>query len=136
MGLFSSKSKSVSQTTTTYTDNSRNTENAASIGALSSNNTVLGADATYIEQGMTGENLNAVLGTVQNLNESTQSVLSQTFDKMVGTVQKSAETAINTTAEAYAESDDELRRTIDGLRPIAMYAMFAAIAYFIFRGSK
>ena len=132
MGLFSSKSKSVSQTTTTYTDQSRNTENAANLGALARDNVVLGADATYVEQGMTGENLNAVLGTLEN----TQSVLSQTFDKMVGSVQKSAETAINTTAEAYAESDDELRRTIDGLRPIAMYAMFAAIAYFIFRGSK
>ena len=82
MGLFSSKSKSVSQTTTTYTDNSRNTENAANLGALARDNVVLGADATYIEQGMTGENLNAVLGTLEN----TQSVLSQTFDKMVGSV--------------------------------------------------
>lgn len=134
MGLFSSKSKSISSTTTNYTDNSRNTENVTTLGALAHDNRVLGADATYIEQGLTGDNLNSVLGTVETLNNSTQSVLSQTFDKMVTGVQSSAEKAIETTAQAYAESDDELRRTIDGLRPIAMYAMFAAIAYFIFRG--
>lgn len=138
MGLFSSKSKSKTTQNTTYTDNSVDVNNAASLGSLSHDNTVVGAGGSfqYQETGLTGENLNSVLGTVETLHDTAQSTLSQTFDKMVGSVQKSAETAINTTAEAYAESDDELRRTIDGLRPIAMYAMFAAIAYFIFKGSK
>ena len=149
MGLFSSKSKSTSSTTTQYTDNSSTVTNAAELGALSHDNTVLGADSTlyytYNEQGITGQNLNNLLGTVETLNKSnlnaaeslydkSQSVLSQTFDKAVSSVQKTAEQAMNTTAEAYAESDDELRRTIDGLRPIAMYAMLAAMVYFIFRG--
>lgn len=160
MGLFSSKSKSTSSTTTQYTDNSSTVTNAAELGALSHDNTVLGADSalyyTYNEQGITGQNLNNLLGTVETLNKNSlgtvetlnksnlnmaeslynksQSVLSQTFDKAVSSVQKTAEQAMNTTADAYAESDDELRRTIDGLRPIAMYAMLAAMVYFIFRG--
>lgn len=138
MGLFSSKSKSKTTQNTTYTDNSVDVNNAASVGSLSSGNVIVGASGSYQynEAGLTGDNLNSVLGTVETLHDTAQSTLSQTFDKMVGSVQKSAETAINTTAEAYAESDDELRRTIDGLRPIAMYAMLAAIAYFIFKGSK
>ncbi len=133
MGLFSSKSKSSSSTTTNYADNSTDINNAATIGALSSANKVLGAGSSYVEQGITGENLEYVLGTVENLNNDNSSLLSQTFDKAVYSVQKSAEKAMDTTAQAYAESDNELRNTIDGLRPIAMYAMFAAVAYFIFK---
>lgn len=146
MGLFSSKSSSSSNTTTNYNDNSRNTENVADFGALSHDNLSIGADSnfSYVEQGLVGENLDSLLGTVKNLNDSTnstlnkmydstQSTLASTFDKMVGSVQNSAETAINTTAQAYAESDDELRRAIDGIRPIALYAALAAVAYFIFR---
>lgn len=133
MGLFSSKSKSSSSTTTNYADNSTDINNAATLGALSRSNKVLGAGSSYVEQGITGENLEYVLGTVENLNNDNSSLLSQTFDKAVYSVQKSAEKAMDTTAQAYAESDNELRNTIDGLRPIAMYAMFAAIAYFIFK---
>lgn len=133
MGLFSSKSKSSSSTTTNYADNSTDINNAATLGALSRSNKVLGAGSSYVEQGITGENLENVLGTVENLNNENSSLLSQTFDKAVYSVQKSAEKAMDTTAQAYAESDNELRNTIDGLRPIAMYAMFAAIAYFIFK---
>lgn len=133
MGLFSSKSSSSSSTTTNYADNSTDINEAATIGALSSNNKVLGTNSSYVEQGITGENLEYVLGTVENLNNENSSLLSQTFDKAVYSVQKSAEKAMDTTAQAYAESDNELRNTIDGLRPIAMYAMFAAVAYFIFK---
>lgn len=136
MGLFSSKSHSSSSTTTNYNDNSSDLNNASSIGNLSSDNKVLGAGSSYVEQGLTGENLNSVLGTAESLYDKSSSVLSQTFDKYVTGVQSSAAKAIETTAQAYAESDDELRRTIDGLRPIAMYIMFAAITYFIFRGKK
>lgn len=149
MGLFSSKSKSTTNTTTQYTDNSTSITNAASLGALASDNVVLGAGSAfqYNEQGLTGENLNNVLdavnkinydalGTTENLYANSASLLSQTFDKAVSSVQNSAEKAMDTTAQAYAESDDELRRTIDGLRPIAMYAMIAAIFYFIFRGKQ
>ncbi len=153
MGLFSSKSRSSSKTTTNYTDNSKDTTNATEFGSLSHDNLSIGANAnytsnyTYNEQGLTGENLDRVLGTVESLNgdilgtaeslyNKAQSVLSQTFDSSVSSVQKTAEKAIETTAQAYAESDDELRRTIDGLRPIAMYAMIAAVFYFIFRNKK
>ena len=138
MGLFSSKSKSKTTQNTTYTDNSVDINNAATLGAMSSDNVVVGTGGSYqyYEQGLTGENLNNVLGTVENLSNQNSSLLSQTFDKMVGSVQNSAETAIKTTAEAYAESDDEFRRAIDGVRPIVMYVMFAAVAYFIFKGSK
>lgn len=138
MGLFSSKSKSSTSTTTQYTDNSTDINNAATLGALSHDNVVLGtnSDFAYYEQGLTGENLNSVLGTVQSLHDENTSLLSQTFDAAVSSVQKSAEKAMDTTAQAYAESDDELRRAIDGIRPIAMYIMFAAITYFIFRNKK
>ncbi|MBQ8671613.1 MAG: hypothetical protein IJ525_03725 [Alphaproteobacteria bacterium] len=160
MGLFSSHSKSSSSTTTQYTDNSTDINNAAEIGALAHDNTILGAGSSlvYNEQGITGDNLNSLLGTVNTLSSDamttarklnydalgtaetlynkSSSLLSQTFDKAVSSVQSSAEKAMDTTAQAYAESDDELRRTIDGIRPIAMYAMIAAIFYFIFRGKK
>ena len=138
MGLFSSKSKSSSKTTTTYTDKSTDINNAASLGAAAMNNTVVGAGGSYIynEQGLTGDNLKTVLGTAENLYNKNESILSQTFNKAVDSVQSSAAKAIDTTAAAYAESDNELRNTIDGLRPIAMYAMFAAIAYFIFRNKR
>ncbi len=132
MGLFSSKSKSKSSTTTTYTDNSTNNESAASLGALSHDNLVLGSGSNfaYTEQGITGENLNSLLSTVETLNRQTQDV----WDSYVSGVQKSAETAINTTAQAYAESDSELRNVIDAIRPLGLYAAIAAVFYFIFRG--
>ena len=136
MGLFSSKSSSSSSNVTNYNDNSSDLNNASSIGTASSDNKVLGAGASYTEQGLTGDNLSNVLGTAESLYDKSQSVLSQTFDKTVASVQSTASKAMDATVEAYAESNDELRRTIDGLRPIAMYAMFAAIVYFIFRGKK
>lgn len=134
MGLFSSKSKSSSKTTTNYTDNSTNNESAASLGALSHDNVVVGAGSTYnyTEGGLTGENLKNLLGTVETLNEQTNSV----WDSYVTGVQKSAEKAMDTTAQAYAESDSELRNIIDAVKPIALYAAIAAVFYFIFRGKK
>ncbi len=132
MGLFSSKSKSKSSTTTTYTDNSINNESAASLGALSHDNLVVGSGSsyTYNEQGLTSDNLKELLGTVTALNEQTNAV----WDGYVSNVQKTAETAMNTTAQAYAESDSELRNVIDAIRPLGLYAAIAAVFYFIFRG--
>lgn len=131
MGLFSSKSKSSSSTTTNYADNSTDINNAASLGALSHDNNVIGAGGsyTYNEQGLTGENLGFVLGYSESLYDKAYNTLSQT----INSVQKSAETAINAAGDAYAESDNELRNTIDGLRPIALYAAIAAVVYFIFK---
>lgn len=129
----SSSSSSSSNTTTQYYDNSTDTNSAAELGALSHDNKVVGAGGSYVEQGITGANLDNLLGTINNLHNENSSLLSQTFDAAVYSVQSSAEKAMDTTAQAYAESDDELRRAIDGVRPIALYAMFAAIAYFIFR---
>lgn len=77
-----------------------------------------------------------VLSTAESLYNKSENVLSSVFDKAVSSVQGTASKAMETTAAAYAESDDELRRTIDGLRPIAMYAMLAAMVYFIFRSKK
>lgn len=134
MGLFSSKSKSSSKTTTNYTDNSTNNESAASLGMLSHDNLVVGSGSsyTYTEQGITGDNLKNLLGTVENLNAQTSSI----WDSYVSGVQKSAENAMNTTAQAYAESDSELRNIIDAVKPIALYAAIATTFYFIFRGKK
>ncbi len=131
MGLFSSKSKSSSSTTTNYTDSSTDVNNAASLGAFSHDNNVIGAGGsyTYNEQGLTGENLDSVLGYSESLYDKAYNTLSQT----ISSVQKSAETAINAASDAYAESDNELRNTIDGLRPIALYAALAAVVYFIFK---
>lgn len=138
LGGGDSGSSSSTSTATNYTDSSTKTENVTDFGMLAHDNVSLGASSTltYNEQGLTGENLNSVLGTVNNLNNSTQSALANTFDKMVTSVQASAETAINTTAQAFADSDNELRSTIDGLRPIVLYATLGAIVYFIFKGSK
>ena len=58
------------------------------------------------------------------------------FDKMVETVQKTTETAITETGEAYAESKSELRNFIDAVRPIALYVAIASVFYFIFKRSK
>lgn len=132
MGLLSSKSKSSSSTTTNYTDNSTNNDSAASVGALSHDNLIIGSGATYNEQGITGDNLKNLLGTVENLNNAASSI----WDGYVSGVHKTAETAINATNQAYAESDSELRNIIDAAKPIALYAAIAAIFYFIFRGKK
>ena len=135
MGLFSSKSKS----TTNLTDYSTNLE--TSIGDLSSGNKIVTGD--YVEQGLVGENLNSLLGTVENLNQSNLDALNDiygstnsAFEKMVATVQKTSETAITETGEAYAESKSELRNFIDAVRPIALYGAIASIFYFIFKRSK
>ncbi len=139
MGLFSSKSKS----TTNLTDNSKNIE--SSIGDLSHDNKLVTGD--YYEQGLVGENLNSVLSTVETLNkdniagqldlyaETSQSI-TDTFKEMVATVQKTSETAITETGEAYAESKSELRNFIDAVRPIALYVAIAGVFYFVFMGSK
>lgn len=85
----------------------------------------------------TAENLyNKSENTLTNLYNKTQNTLSDVFDKTVSAVQSSASKAIDTTAQAYAESDDEFRRAVDGLRPIAMYIMLAAITFFIFRNKR
>lgn len=167
MGLFSglfgggsSSSSSSTSTTTNYTDSSTDFQNAASLGAASMNNKVLGAGATYTytEGGLTGDNLknltntvkslnsdalsatktlsNKAFSTAENLYNKTENTLSNVFDKTVSAVQSSASKAMETTAQAYAESDDELRRAIDGLRPIALYIAFAAITYFIFKNKR
>lgn len=135
MGLFSSKSKS----TTNLTDYSTNLE--TSIGDLSSGNKIVTGD--YVEQGLVGENLSALLGTVENLNKLNVDAVNDlynsskgAFDKMVETVQKTSETAITETGEAYAESKSELRNFIDAVRPIALYVAIASIFYFIFKRSK
>lgn len=135
MGLFSSKSKS----TTNLTDYSTNLE--TSIGDLSSGNKIVTGD--YVEQGLVGENLSALLGTVENLNKLNVDAVNDlynsskgAFDKMVETVQKTSETAITETGEAYAESKSELRNFIDAVRPIALYGAIASIFYFIFKRSK
>lgn len=130
-----------------HTDQSTTQTTAGDFGLLSSGNFVLGGNSSYIEQGMTGENLNSVLNTVNDLNDRTNktlsdsfsnvgSTLSSVFDKMTSSVQSSASKAIDTTAEAYAESKNELRSALDGLRPIVLYVAFAAVAYYLFRGSK
>ena len=131
MGLFSSKSHSSSKTETNYNDSSTTTTNAATLGALSHDNTVLGANSkyTYNEQGLTGENLQTVLGYNESLYDKAFNTLSQTIDS----VQESAERAITATGDAYAESKNELRNAIDGIRPIAFYAAIAASLYFIFK---
>lgn len=135
MGLFSSKSHS----TTNLTDYSTNLE--TSIGDLSSGNKIVTGD--YVEQGLVGENLSALLGTVENLNKLNVDAVNDlynsskgAFDKMVETVQKTSETAITETGEAYAESKSELRNFIDAVRPIALYGAIASIFYFIFKRSK
>lgn len=142
MGLFSSKSSS--KTTTNYNDYSANTENQNAIGDLSSNNTLTNItksstqniSGNYYEQGITGDNLNTLLGTVTSLNDKIQNSLTDNFNQLINTVQSTAETAINATNEAYAESDSELRNIIDALKPFMLYGAIASIFYFVFRKGK
>lgn len=127
-----------------HTDQSTTQTTAADFGMGTSNNVVLGGGANYSsvynEQGITGDNLDSLLGTVRTLSGDTNTTLSNTlssvFNKMTESVQSSASKAIDTTAEAYAESKNELRSALDGLRPIVLYVAFAAVAYYLFRGSK
>lgn len=134
LGGGDSGSSSTSSTATNYNDSSTKTENVTDFGALSHDNLSLSGSAVYNEQGITGENLDNLLGAVNNLSNSAQSTLANTFAQMTASVQNSAERAISTTAEAYAESDNELRSAIDGLRPIILYVALAALGYFIFKG--
>ena len=131
-----SGSSSSSSTATNYNDSSTKTENVTDFGVLSHDNLSLSGNAVYNEQGITGQNLDNLLGAVNTLSNNTQSTLANTFAQMTSSVQNSAERAISTTAQAYAESDNELRSAIDGLRPIILYVALAALGYFIFKGSK
>lgn len=130
-----SSSSSSSSTSTAYNDTSSTVENVTDFGAAAKDNISLGANSNfaYTEQGIVGENLNNLLGTVSTLNSTSQSTLSNVLNSTINSVQNSAETAIKETAKAYADSDNELRNVIDGVRPIALYAALAAAAYFIFR---
>lgn len=144
MGLFSSKSKS----TTNLFDYSTTQTVAGQVGDDSNNNKFVAGN--YTEAGLTGDNLNSVLGTVEELNSSAlettknlgdliaetakdnNDLLNDIFGQTVATVQKTAETAIKETGDAYAESKSELRNFVDAVRPITLYAAIAAIFYFTF----
>lgn len=135
MGLFGGGSKSSSSSTTNYNDSSKNA--TGTVGDLSSDNKITSGD--YYESGLTGENLDRLMSSydkqvdsnndlINEINENNQSL----FEKLVSSVQKTTETAITETGDAYAESKSELRNFVDSVRPIALYAAIAAIFYFIF----
>lgn len=135
MGLFGGGSKSTTNSTTNYNDSSKNA--SGTVGDLSSDNKITSGD--YYESGLTGENLDRVMSSydkqvdsnnelINDINESNQSL----FEKLVASVQKTTESAITETGNAYAESKSELRNFVDSVRPIALYAAIAAIFYFIF----
>ena len=135
MGLFGGGSKSTTNSTTNYNDSSKNA--SGTVGDLSSDNKITSGD--YYESGLTGENLDRVMSSydkqvdsnnelINDINESNQSL----FEKLVVSVQKTTESAITETGNAYAESKSELRNFVDSVRPIALYAAIAAIFYFIF----
>lgn len=136
MGLFSSKSSSSSKTTVNYSDQSTDLNNASTIGSASSDNKVLGTGSTYNEQGLTGDNLSSVLDYSQGLYDKAYGTLDREYNilsQTISSVQKSAEKAIDATGDAYAESKNDFRNIIDGVKPIAFYATLAAIVYFIFK---
>ena len=70
------------------------------------------------------------------MNDKIQNSLTDNFNQLINTVQSTAETAINATNEAYAESDSELRNIIDALKPFMLYGAIASIFYFVFRKGK
>lgn len=115
MGLFSSKSKS-SSTTTNYSE-----QLSGTIGDLSSGNQIIGGDYTPV--GLSDENLAEVLNHEQSL-----------FETVVSSVHKSAETAINTAATAYADATGTTKNLFDSLRPFAMYATVCLVFYYLMKG--
>ena len=106
-------------------DESYSNSQAATIGDLSSDNQIVYGEFSYVEQGLVGENLDAVLDSLNNAT-----------DKTISSVQSTAAKAIEATGQAYAESKSELRNLVDAVRPIALYAAIAAAFYFIFAKGK
>lgn len=115
MGLFSSKSSS---TSTTY---NQSAQSSGTIGDLSSGNTIIGGD--YNPNGLSDDNLAMVLGQNQNL-----------LEKTISTVQNTAEIAINTAASAYADATGTTKNLFEGMKPLAMYAAIALVAYALLKG--
>lgn len=135
MGLFGGGSKSTTNSTTNYNDSSKNA--SGTVGDLSSDNKITSGD--YYESGLTSENLDRVMASYDKQVDSNNELINDInennvnlFEKLVASVQKTTESAIAETGNAYAESKSELRNFVDSVRPIALYAAIAAIFYFIF----
>lgn len=135
MGLFGGGSKSTTNSTTNYNDSSKNA--SGTVGDLSSDNKITSGD--YYESGLTSENLDRVMASYDKQVDSNNELINDInennvnlFEKLVASVQKTTESAITETGNAYAESKSELRNFVDSVRPIALYAAIAAIFYFIF----
>lgn len=101
-------------------DYSQSNSQAATVGDLSSNNSIIYGD--LVEQGLVGGNLSTVLDAITGAT-----------DRTIFAVQSTTQKAIEATGEAYAESKSELRNFVDAVRPIALYAAIAAAVYYIFK---
>lgn len=119
MGLFSSKSSS---TSTTY---NQSAQSSGTIGDLSTDNIITGGDYTYAPDGLSDENLGALLTHEQSL-----------FEAAVGSVHKSAEQAINTAADAYADATGTTKNLFESLKPFALYATTGIVLYYLLKGKK
>lgn len=130
MGLFSSKSKSVSQSTTSYADYSRNINVDLSSGDLASSggkNIVAGGDVNI--DGLSEDLAQQIFGVMDN----TYKTAAEWVTKAVGTVNTQNEKTVAAIQQAYNSET----ATLTGFKSYAMYALFGFVAWaYLTKGRK
>ena len=126
MGLFSSKSKSTSKTTTTNNYNDTSQKVSGTIGDLSKNNLIAGQNATMY--GYTAEDTQGLIDTALEYMTKASEDLKEINSKAITQVQSAYSGANN----SILESSNATKAFLNDFKPYAFYAMIAAIVYFVF----
>lgn len=134
MGLFSSKSKSVSQSSTSYTDNSRNINVDLSSGDLASSggkNIVAGGDVNVA--GLSDDLATEIFGRIENAWTGAAEWVSVALNDQRNVLQKSNSDTVQALQAAYNSE----QATITGFKSYALYALFGFVAWaYLTKGRK
>ena len=133
MGLFSSKSKSTSKSTTTYTDNSRNLNVDLSGGDLStgaSKNIIAGGNIQV--DGLSEDMASQIFGVVKGAYNSASDWVSDALGKQ----QETLLTSNTQTVQALQTAYNSEQATISSFKTYALYATFAFVAWAYFGRKK
>lgn len=133
MGLFSSKSKSVSTSTTNYNDTSRNLSVDLSGGDLStgaSKNIIATGDVNI--DGLSEDLASEIFGVVQNAWEGAADWVTQALGNQKEALQASS----TQTVEALQTAYNSEQATISSFKTYALYGVIAFVAWAYFGRKK
>lgn len=129
MGLFSSKSKSVSTSTTNYNDSSRNLSVDLSGGDLStgaSKNIIATGDVNI--DGLSEDMASQIFGVVQDAYKLSTDWVNQAL----GNQQKALQDSNTQTVQALQTAYNSEQATISSFKTYALYGLFAFVAWAYF----